>query len=217
VTQGQGPLNDPRLVARRGDLSGLNAALFVLLVIAAFIAAAYLLATYLHIGASGSASPSGGASPSVSASRTPGASASPQPSPTSTPGQSTVPIVAIGQAVDVVVGGKVIGTVTVVSATFPDTVRGKRAGIGQRWMVARIRYLAADTMSFGPADWVVLDGAGVRHVWARTDERQPLGTGTADPGAKKSGNVTFRVPLTGELSVVMVRPDGSDRLVVPIQ
>lgn len=216
MTQGQGPLNDPRLVARRGDLSGLNAALFVLLVIAAFIAAGYLLATYLGIGASASPSPSGEqASPSPSPSRAPSPSASASPSPT--PGSSTIPIVAIGQRADVIFNGVVIGTVSVISVDFPDTVGGRAAGVGQRWLITRIRYTAVDAMAYANTDWFVLDAAGERHPWAGTDVRPPLGAGTLKAGTRKAGLVTFRVPLTGELSLVMTRPDGTDRLLVPVQ
>jgi hypothetical protein len=215
VTQGQGPLNDPRLVERRGDLSGLNAALFVVLVIVAFLAAGYLLATYLHLGASPSPSPSALAPSSPLPTRSPASSPSVVPSPTR-PG-STIPIVGIGEAADVTVNGIVAGTVTVISADYPESIAGQAAGVGQRWLVTRIRYTAVDgSLPYDAADWAVVDGAGERHPWAGTDLRPPLGSGTVKAGNRKSGNVTFKVPLSGDLSLVLRDADGVDVLSVTL-
>lgn len=217
MTQGQGPHNDPRLVERRGDLSGLNAALFVLLVIVAFIAAGYLLASYLHLGGSPTPAPSGPvASASASPGRSPVPSFSAAPSPTR--GGSTIPIVAIGDSTDVSVNGVVVGSVSVISVDFPQAIAGKAAGVGQRWLVARIRYTAgAGSLPYDATDWMVVDATGKREPWAGTDQRPPLGAGTVKAGARKSGNVTFRVPLNGELSLVMLDANGKDALSVPVQ
>ncbi|MEA2622624.1 MAG: hypothetical protein QOH61_1534 [Chloroflexota bacterium] len=214
TSQGQGPLNDPRLVERRGDLSGLNAALFVILVIAAFAAAGYLLWTVLQPGsAQPSASPSHPvASPSAA---TPKPTGSPVASAKPTPGVSQLPSVAIGQAADVTSAGRIVGSVTVVHVTNPDRINGQAAGLAQRWLVARVRYAAMETLSFSAADWFVADQAGTRYPWAGSGIRQGLGSGTVQAGGRKAGDVIFRVPLQGSLRLVLTS-GGADQLTVPI-
>ena len=219
--QGQGPLNDPRLVERRGDLSGLNAALFVILVIVAFAAAAYLLATVLHIGGAGvspSASPSAAiASPSPSATVTSSATPTPLPSPTIAPSPSAAASAALREPIDVVVGGHVLGTVTVNSVQYPKTVGGKSAGTGVRWLAARIRYDATADLSYDTGQWIVMDATGKQYAWAGVDFKPALGQGTVGAGQKASGNVTFRVPLHGTLWLVYTGGDGERRVQLPAQ
>lgn len=221
TTQGQGPLNDPRLTERRGDLKGVNAVLFAILVIVAFVAAAYLLATVLHIGGSSAsptpvASPSNvPASPSVSATPLPSASlvVTPSGKPTASPGTSA----AIHQKVDVVVGGHVLGTLTVLGVQYPATVRGATPGIGVRWLAARVRYDATVGLRYDVTDWSIVDAAGTQYPWAGVDFKPALGTGSVKAGQKWSGNVTFKVPLQGTLWLVFSGGDSPVRVAMPSQ
>ena len=220
--QGQGPLNDPRLAERRGDLSGLNAALFVILVIVAFAAAAYLLATVLHIGGAGvspSAHPSAPAvaSTSPSASLTSSATPAPLVSPSIAPSPSAAASAALREPMDVVVGGHVLGTVTVNAVQYPKTVGGASAGTGLRWLAARIRYDATADLSYDTGQWIVVDATGKQYAWAGVDFKPALGQGTVGAGQKASGNVTFKVPLHGTLWLVYSGADGERRVQLPAQ
>lgn len=212
---GQGPHNDPRLIERRGDLSGLNAALFVILVIVAFVAAAVLLANVLHIGGSG-ASPSAIAA-SSSPSVTVGPSGSTAPSPSRLASPSTGASAALGQPVDVVVGGHVVGTVSVISVQYPTTVAGKGAGFGFRWLAVKIRYEAKSELTYDPANWAVVDVSGNSYAWAGVDFKPALAKGTLKTGAKRTGNVTFKVPTTAALWAVFSGGTGEHRVELPAQ
>lgn len=219
--QGQGPLNDPRLIERRGDLSGLNAALFVILVIVAFAAAAYLLATVLHIGGAGaspSAPPSAaGASLSPSAAATSLATPSPRLSPSLVPSPSVAASATLGEPMTVVVGGHALGTVVVNSVQYPKTVGGKSAGSGVRWLAARVRYDATADLPYDTSDWIVVDASGKQYAWAGVDFKPPLGQGTLKAGDGAGGNVTFKVPLHGTLWLVFSGGDGERRVQLPAQ
>lgn len=221
TTQGQGPLNDPRLTERRGDLSGLNAALFVILVIVAFVAAALLLATVLHIGGS-SASPTpapSGAAASPSASATAGSSSksSAVPSPSRLPTPSAGASAALREPVNVVVGGHVIGTVTVISVQYPSYVGGNTPGTGVRWLAARVRYEAKADLAYDTRNWSIVDASGTRYAWAGVDFKPPLGKGALKTGEKSVGNVTFKVPTHGKLWLVFSGGDSQFRVQLPAQ
>ena len=116
-----------------------------------------------------------------------------------------------------VVGGQVLGTVTVVSAQYPNTVAGKGAGAGVRWLAARVRFEAKSDLSYDPADWSVVDAAGNRYAWAGVDFKPALGKGTLTSGQKRSGNVTFKVPLTGTLWLEFSGGSVDHRVEMPAQ
>jgi hypothetical protein len=220
TTQGRGPLNDPRLTERRGDLSGLNAALFVILVIVAFVAAAVLLATVLHIGgpsATPTPPPSAAVSPSASATARSSPKSSAVPSPSRLPTPSAVASAALGMPLNVVVGGHVIGTVTVISVQYPPTVAGNAPGTGVRWFAARVRYQAKARLAYDSSDWSIVDAAGTQYAWAGVDLKPPLGKGALKIGEKAGGNVTFKVPTQGTLWLVFSRGDAQLRVQLPAQ
>lgn len=211
--RGQGPLNDPRLTERRGDLSGLNAALFVLLVIAAFIAAAYLLATIAHLGASSATPTPSAAVPSASSQP---AHSPPSVSPSLPASPSAEPPAVIRQPVNVVVAGRVVGTVSLMQVDSPKTVNGRKPTSGTRWLAARVRYAAAANMAYDSTDWSVQDAAGTPYPWAGADFKPALGKGSLTSGQKWNGYVTFDVPAQGTLWLVFTGgEDGDHRIALP--
>jgi hypothetical protein len=215
---GQGPLNDPRLVERRGDLSGLNAALFVVLVVAAFGVAAYLLANYATLGAPAvTASPNATLAPSRppgSAQPTATGSAPPTVMPTPSPRSTSIRSARVGRAVPLQQAGVGVGDVTVVSVDSPAQVAGQDPGGGMRWLVARIRYRATAPMRYDAATWYAVDPAGVRYPWAGQDPRPPLKSGTLKAGAERSGNVSFDVPADLGMTLLLTDASGAEVLEV---
>ena len=216
-TQGQGPLNDPRLVERRGDLSGLNALLFVILVVVGFLAAAFLL--YTLITGSPTASPSPSPSPAVSrapsASRGPSLSASPSVLPTVS---ASLPItVPVGAPASVIVDGQVAGQATVLSAKYSRSLQGNTAPAGMRWLVISVRLTATVTMAYDENSWSAIDTSGARHGWRGSDPSPSLGSGTLNLGETRTGNVTFQVPnKPGIASLALEAGDGSQLVAVSL-
>ena len=217
-TQGQGPLNDPRLVERRGDLSGLNALMFLALVIVAFVAAAFLLYTLIRGAPAVSPSPSPTAVPSLSASPSATAKASSSPSPSVAPSAAASPITTtIGSPADVFADGVRVGTVTVESARFNRTLEGKQAPKGMRWLLISVTLKATADLAYDENNWSAVDASGERHGWRGSDPPPSLGEGTLAAGKSRTGNVTFAVPVKpATTSVVLTSPDGDDLVIVTI-
>ena len=216
-TQGQGPLNDPRLVERRGDLAGLNALLFVILVVVGFLAAAFLLYTLIK----GSPVVSPSPSPTAAASHLPSPSASggASPSPAAPPTVSaSLPItVSLGTPANVVVDGHVVGQATVLSAKYSRSLQGKTAPAGMRYLLVNIKLTATATMAYDENFWSAIDTAGKSYGWRGSDPPPSLGSGSLNPGQVQSGNVTFQVPnKPGIASVVLEAGDGSQLVVVTL-
>ena len=216
-TQGQGPLNDPRLVERRGDLAGLNALLFVILVVVGFLAAAFLLYTLIN----GSPVVSPSPSPTAAASHLPSPSASggASPSPAAPPTVSaSLPItVSLGTPANVVVDGHVVGQATVLSAKYSRSLQGKTAPAGMRYLLVNIKLTATATMAYDENFWSAIDTAGKSYGWRGSDPPPSLGSGSLNPGQVQSGNVTFQVPnKPGIASVVLEAGDGSQLVVVTL-
>lgn len=218
-TQGQGPHNDPRLVERRGDLSGLNALLFFILVVIAFLAAAFLLYTLIKGAPAASPLPSptvaASFAPSPSASR--GSSLSPAPSALPTVSASLPITVPVGTPADVIVEGRVAGQATVLSARYSRSLQGKSAPNGQRWLLVSIRLTATDNVLYDENSWAAIDTAGASHGWRGSDPGPSLGQGSLNAGQTRTGNVTFQVPAKrGIASLVLEADDGSQLVVVKL-
>ena len=210
-TRGQGPLNDPRMVERRGDLSGLNALLFLLLVVAAFAVAAFVLYSFVK---GGPAAPVTTASPSPvrSLSLTPSpslvASVAPSPSGSVAPPPVSAPL---GTAASLVQNGVEVGTVSVKSVAYKTSVAGHAAPAGTRWLVATIRYDATATLSYDAASWDAIGGTSKRVSWAGRDLAPALGKGTLHAGQSRTGNVTFQVPAKPlATDVILTDSTGTD-------
>jgi hypothetical protein len=227
VPRGQGPLNDPSVVERRGDLSGLNALMFAVLVIVAFAAAGLVLWAIVH-GAAGSPGPSAAtpavAAASVSPSLNTSVPTSPGPTPAgTTAGGSAVPSptgpvqVVIGVSVPLTVNGAVVGKVTVLDSTYRAVFGGRVAPKGKQWLTIEVWYEATAPLSYDAADWVAIDGAGNRQSWTGHDPRPPLGKGTLKAGGSIKGNVTFAVAAKLPASaVVLTSPQGTDLIFVTL-
>jgi hypothetical protein len=216
-TQGQGPLNDPRLVERRGDLSGLNALLFVILVVVGFLAAAFLLYTLIK----GSPAVSPTPSPTAAASRSPLPSASssltlsPSPSVAATVSASLPITVALGTPANVIVDGQVAGQATVLSAKYSRSLQGKTPPAGMRYLLVSVKLTATGTMAYDENSWSAIDTAGKSYGWRGSDPSPSLGNGSLAPGATRIGNVTFQVPnKPGIASLALGAGDGSQLVVV---
>ncbi len=225
VPRGQGPLNDPSVVERRGDLSGLNALMFAVLVIVAFAAAGLLLWTFVR-GAAVSPSPTPTAVAAASATSSPNPSASPlrTPAATGTPGgESAAPSpagpvqVVLGVTAPLTVNGTAVGKVTVLDATYRSVFGGRVAPKGMRWLTIRVWYEATAPLRYDAADWEAIDGAGDRQPWAGHDPKPPLGKGTLPAGGSIKGNVTFAVTANPNASaVVLTSPQGTDLVFVTL-
>jgi hypothetical protein len=215
-TQGQGPLNDPRLVERRGDLSGLNALMFLILVVVGFLAAALFLYTLI----TGSPVPS--ASPSPTALVTPGASssASTGPSASSSPSafpaaSASLPItVRVGTPAPVIVDGQFAGQATVVSAKVSRSLQGKISPRGSRWLLVSVLLEATANLPFDENLWTAIDTSGVSYGWRGSDPPPSLGRGTLSLGQTRTGNVTFQVPAKRRIARLVLEADDGSQLVV---
>lgn len=211
--------SDPRLRERRGDLVGRTALLFGVLVIAAFGAVAYLLlevlpgaadpspsgtlpATPTQASGRPSASPSAVATPSLSATAT----ATVQGSPSAAPG-------TVGSALELLVDGEPVGTVTVEAPDFPGQVGGVAPAGNRRWAVLRVTYQATTELAYDAADWMLEDEAGRTYGRAGTDAEPALGSGSLEAGDEVSGFVTFQVPTRRDVVGIMLVREGSDPLV----
>jgi hypothetical protein len=218
-TQGQGPLNDPRLVERRGDLAGLNALLFVILVVVGFLAAAFLLYILIKGSPVVSPSPSSAATashlPSPSASG--GSSFSPSPPVLPTVSASLPITVTVGTPANIVVDGQVVGQATVLSAKYSRSLQGKSAPAGMRYLLVNIKLTATATMAYDENFWSAIDTARKSYGWRGSDPPPSLGNGSLNPGQVQSGNVTFQVPnKPGIASVALEAGDGSQLVVVTL-
>ncbi len=218
-TQGQGPLNDPRLVERRGDLSGLNALLFVILVVVGFLASALLLYTLTKGSpvASPSPSPTAAASRLSSPSASTAASLSPSPSVVPTVSASLPISVAVGTPANIIIEGQVAGQATVLSAKYNRALQGKNAPSGMRWLLISVKLTATSTMAYDENFWSAVDTAGKSYGWRGSDPPPSLGNGSLDAGQTRTGNVTFQVPNKPAIaSVALGAGDGSQLVVVKL-
>jgi hypothetical protein len=199
VTQEQEPPNEPRTVSARTDLSGLNAILFVTLVIVAFVAGAFLLFNFIVIG-SGPATPPPSL-PVATATRPPTSeepgSASVGPSEplgaTLLPSEPAVNLP--GEPVDVHVGGNVVGSVTVTELRWPAQIKGDDPPRNALWLTAKVKYDASEgDIAYATGDWTVIDESHVV-IEPSTVQRAPeLDSGTVTNGNIKEAYVTFLVP-----------------------
>jgi hypothetical protein len=214
--QGQGPRNDPRLVERRGDLAGLNALMFVILVIVGFLAAALLLFTLIRSGPA--ALPS--ASPTVAATSSAEPSASTEQSPS--PSASAVPTVSaslpisvsVGAPADLIVNGQVAGQATVLSARYGRFVQGKPPPKGMRWLLVRVQLTATATLPFDENLWTAIDARSAPYGWRGYDPPPSLGRGTLQAGDTRAGYVTFQVPARRRIVSLSLESDDGTPLVV---
>jgi hypothetical protein len=194
------PSDQPWTIGGRTELSGLNAILFVILVVVAFVAGAFLLFSFITIGP-GRATPP----PSLSAALA-GAGASNPASETLTPGSSELPeqttqpsesiINSPGDPVDVLVDGNVVGSVTVNELKWPAKINGQDAPAGSLWLTADVTYDASEgDVTYSSGDWTLIDASHVVIEPSLTTQKAPaLTTGTASDGTKQEGFVTFLVP-----------------------
>jgi hypothetical protein len=210
--QGQGPAYDPRLYGpptqprvRRTELSGLNAVLFVILVVVAFVAAAYLLANFIRLGAAPSTVPPStaiaSASPSSSPRETPTATPEPRSSEPISPQPSATGLSLPGDVIDLISEGNVIGTVTVNELRWPDRVKGNDPPRGSRWLTVNVTYDASEgDIDYSTSDWTLIDMDG-SPIQPSTIQKIPeLGAGTLPSGRKKEeALVTFLVPEDTEV------------------
>jgi hypothetical protein len=218
-TQGQGPLNDPRVVERRGDLAGLNALLFVILVVVGFLAAAFLLYTLIKGSpvVSPSPSPTAAASRSPSPSASGGALLSPSPSVLPTVPASLPITVTVGTPANVVVDGQIVGQATVLSAKYSRSLQGNNAPAGMRYLLVSIKLTATATWAYDENFWSAIDTARKSYGWRGSDPPPSLGNGSLNARQTKTGNVTFQVPnKPGIASVVLEAGDGSQLVVVTL-
>jgi hypothetical protein len=128
-------------------------------------------------------------------------------SPSVGPSPSSSPLTALRG--DVVVNGRLLGTVSVASVHHPARVGGMAAEPGTHWLVVRVRYEARDQMPYDARDWAIADAAGVSYPWAGVDPDPSLGRGRLQAGDHRVGNVTFRAPLNAMLTLVF---SGGDSL-----
>jgi hypothetical protein len=210
--QGQGPLNDPRLVDRRGDLSGLNALMFLLVVLALFLAVGFGL--YVFLRGSSNGSPSASPSPSAlarSPSPSPVGSLSVSPSLGISP--SGAASVGLGSPAPLANAGTPAGTVTVVSTRNPLIVKAKKAPTATRWLVATVEYQATAPLTYDANLWVAVDTTGARHPWAGKDPSPALGTGSLTAGQSVTGTVTFEVPADQAITALVLRDAAGNDIV----
>lgn len=225
VPQGQGPLNDPRLVERRGDLSGLNALMFAVLVIVAFAAAGVVLWTLVR-GAAGSTGPTATPTMVAAATETLAPTASPSPKPSSTTASPTPTVeptppapvrVVLGANAPLTINGVVVGRVTVLSATYKASISGRVPPKGDKWLTIQVWYEATAPLSYDASDWVAIDGAGDRQSMSGRPPKPALGKGTLKAGGSVKGNVTFAVALNPDASsVILTSPAGTDMIIVTL-
>lgn len=195
----EGVSSEPRLtMGGRTDLSGLNAIMFVILVIVAFAAGAYLLFNFIAIGA-GPATPPPSLSAAVVTANASGAAASESPGPSEPPGQTILPSDAVvndpGEPLNVVVDGNVVGSVTVKELKWPTKVNGASPPAGTLWLTAQVSYDATEgDIAYSSSDWTLIDESHVVIVPSTTQKAPQLGSGTVSDGTKQDGIITYLVP-----------------------
>ncbi len=219
--------SDPRLRERRGDLVGLNAVLFAIVLFAAVGAVGWFVIKSVPAGTAPSPSPTAVAQrPTPSASPTPSPSPSTTPvEPTSSPSSSPSPsptgsnpptiTAALGTTEPYMVGGQQVGTVTALSISYTDTVAKHPAPNGQRWAVVKVQYSATAELKYDAFDWEVRDRSGQRHDWAGYDPTPALGSAmTLKAGHQVTGYVSFKVPATTPVRSIILRSSDLKDLIV---
>ena len=208
--------NDPALVERRGDLSGLSALAFLIILLAGVGAMAFLLLAPLK--------PSGVATASASPTARPTAPPSVTPDPSLLPSEAPSPVViepvevSQDEAASLIQDGSRVGTVTLTSAQFVRGINGQRPPAGKRWLVASVTYHATSSLDYAAANWFAVDKDGATFGWLGSGDQTPaLASGTLDSGAQVTGNVTFEVPAGRAIpQVVLTDGAGNDLVVVTL-
>ena len=118
---------------------------------------------------------------------------------------------AVGAPADVLVDGRVVGTVTASAPTYRTRLAGEAAPAGSRFAVVEIRYDATGTLSYRAVDWLVVDVNGGRHEIAATQPSRALGQGDLAAGANVSGRIAFQVPAGANVQDIVLRPEGGGR------
>ncbi len=210
----RGLRDDPRLVERRGDLRGLSALAFLVLLLAGFAIVAFLLLVVVRPGPA-AATPS----PSPSPTATPRPTARPTPTTAPTDIVPSGPIeVDLAEPAALVQGGRQVGTVTVSSAEFVPTLDGRAPPGGTRWLVVTVEYDATAALDYSASDWFALDKNGKRYPWHGANDPAPaLGTGTLAAGKTRTGTVTLEAPAKLKVrQLVLTDGAGSDLVIVTI-
>jgi hypothetical protein len=189
----------PRMaIGGRSDLSGLNAIMFVILVVVAFLAGAFLLFNFIAIGA-GPPTPPPSLSAALPTVQPTAVLASETPGFSGLPGQTILPsqtaLVLPGEPVNVTVDNNVVGSVTVTELRWPAQIRGNDPPSGSLWLTADVTYDANEgDIEYSSADWTLVDASHVVIEPSSTQRVPELGSGTLTDGNKKQGFITFLVP-----------------------
>ncbi len=192
--------SEPWTIGGRTELSGLNAILFVILAIVAFVTGAFLLFNFITIGAGPATPPPSLSAALPTASSSIPASSTESPGFSGPPGQTILPSESAlnqpGDPVDVVVEGNVVGSVTVKELRWPARVNGDDPPSGNLWLTADVTYDASEgDVDYSSSDWTLIDSAHVMIEPSVSTQKAPaLGSGTVSDGNKQEGFVTFLVP-----------------------
>jgi hypothetical protein len=184
----------------RTELSGLNAIMFVILVIVAFVAGTFLLFNFITIGAGKPTPPPSLSAALPTAGSSNPASATESPGFTEPAGQTLLPsdsaLNSPGDPVDVTVDGNVVGSVTVKDLRWPGRVNGAAPPSGSLWLTADVTYDASEgDITYSTSDWTLVDATHVVIEPSVSTQKTPaLGSGTVVDGNKLEGFVTFLVP-----------------------
>jgi hypothetical protein len=192
--------DQPPLIEPRSELSGTNSVMFAVLVIVALVASLYLLANFVRIGPT-PATPTPAetlAAVAASPSFRPSLAATAEPTeevPIGTLLPSEPLFNSPGEPVNVVVGGNVVGTVTVKSIHWPTSVKGTNPPRGTQWLAIDLAYDASEgDISYSTGDWTLVDEQRNVVVPATVQKPPELGSGTLTSGNEKEAWVTFLVP-----------------------
>jgi hypothetical protein len=208
-----GPMDDPRLVDRQGDLSGFSALVFAGLVLLAFALMAMVLFLVMPAGGlpTPSPTPTPTPTPRPTASTAATAVASARPGPLASAGLMRV---APGSPAPIVSEGRQLGTVTTNEVRYTRRLGADEAPNASRFLVALVKYEASAPLHYDAASWVAIDVDGAEHPWRGSGDPAPaLGSGTLNAGETRTGTVSFEVPRRRPVRALVLRDDTDADLV----
>jgi hypothetical protein len=127
--------------------------------------------------------------------------------------------VGTGVPATLVVDGRGVGTVIVISTQPTRAIGDERAPQGKRWLVATVRYRADADLVYDAARWYAVDETGTRYPWRGEGDPAPaLGSGTLEAGKARRGKVTFEVPVDRAISTLVLTDEaGADAVIVTLE